>query len=134
MVAAQYLRKMNFISTVYVSSSEARTLTRLSERGVSKFALIRVPLADIDRLAHENHLSFDTFCNRYLVDMGDTFGVASLHVVYSNSAFSKPPEDGKLRSLRPDYQWLTISDQLLLPMPDHPDAYPLRYSTIYTAE
>lgn len=133
-VAAQYLRKMNFISTIYVASSEARTLTRLSERGVSKFALIRVPLADIDRLAHENRLSFDTFCNRYLVDLGDTSGVACLHVVYSNSAFSKPPEDGKLRKLRPDYQWLNISDQLLLPVPEQPDACPLRYSTIYSVE
>jgi hypothetical protein len=133
-VAAQYLRRMSFISTIYVSSAEARTLTRLSERGVSKMALIRIPLADIDKLANENHLSINAFRDRYLIDMCDTYGVAALHVVYRNSAFSKPPEDNKLRRLRPDYQWLTISDQLILPNPDHPDACPLRYSTIYSAE
>lgn len=133
-VAAQFLKRMNFISTVYVSSAEARTLTRLSERGVSKFVLIRVPLADLDRLAHEHQIPFDTLCDRYLVNLCDHYGVAILHVVYRNSAYSKTPDDGKLRRLRPDYQWLSIHDQLLLPMPDQQEAYPLRYHTIYSTE
>jgi hypothetical protein len=133
-VAAQMLKKMNFISTVYVSSAEARTLTRISERGVSKFVLIRISLADIDKLANEHQLSFALFCERYLVNLCDTHGVAILHVVYRNSSYSKPPEDGKLRKLQPDYQWLNIHDQLLLPLPDHQDAYPLRYNTIYSAD
>jgi len=133
-VAAQILKKMNFISTVYVSSAEARTLTRLSERGVSKFVLIRVPLADIDRLANEQQISFEAFCERYLVALCDTYGVAILHVVYRNSSYSKPPEDGKLRKLQTEYQWLTIHDQLLLPLPEYQDAYPLRYNTIYSAD
>ncbi len=133
-VAAQFLKRMNFISTVYVSSAESRTLTRLSERGVSKFVLIRIPLTDIDKLACEHQLSFDTFCDRYLVNICDHHGVAILHVVYRNSAYSKTPDDGKLRALRPDYQWLTIHDQLLHPMPEYHDAYPLRYNTIYSSD
>ena len=99
-VAAQILKRMNFISTVYVSSAEARTLTRISERGVSKFVLIRIPLADIDKLSSEHQLSFDAFCDRYLVNLCDSYGVAILHVVYRNSSYSKPPEDGKLRKLQ----------------------------------
>lgn len=133
-VAAQILKRMNFISTVYVSSAEARTLTRISERGVSKFVLIRVPLVDLVKLASEHQIPFDAFCDRYLVNMCDTFGVAIFHVVYRNSSYSKPPEDGKLRKLQPDYQWLNIHDQLLLPLPDQQDAYPLRYNTIYSAD
>lgn len=133
-VAAQILKRMNFISTVYVSSAEARTLTRISERGVSKFVLIRIPIADIDKLANEHQLPFDTFCDRYLVNSCDTHGVAILHVVYRNSSYSKPPEDGKLRKLLPEYQWLNIHDQLLLPLPGNQDAYPLRYNTIYSAD
>jgi hypothetical protein len=54
--------------------------------------------------------------------------------VHRNSIYSKPPEDGKLRKLRPDYQWLTISDQLLIPVLDHHETYPLQYSTIYSTE
>ena len=46
-VAAQFLKRMHFISTVYVSSAEARTLTRLSERGISKYVLVKIPMSDI---------------------------------------------------------------------------------------
>jgi hypothetical protein len=60
--------------------------------------------------------------------------VAILHVVYRNSIYSKSPEDGKLRRLQPDYQWLNIHDQLLLPVPGQFDAYPLRYNTIYSTD
>lgn len=133
-VAAQYMKKMNFISTIYVSSAEARTLTRISERGVSKFVLIRIPMADIQALAKEHGLSLDSFIDRYMVDIGDDVGVGILHVVYRNSPYSKTPDDGKLRKLRPDYQWLTVNDQLLLPLPDQQDAYPIRYNTIYSSD
>ncbi len=133
-VAAQFLKRMNFISTVYVSSAEARTLTRISERGVSKYVLIKVPIADIIKIAAEHRIKLDNFIERYMVDMGDDCGVAILHIVYRNGIYSKPPEDGKLRNLRPDYQWLNVHDQLLLPLPDQHDAYPIRYNTIYSAD
>lgn len=133
-VAAQFLKKMNFISTVYVSSAEARTLSRISERGVSKYVLIRVPYNDMINLAKEHDISFDTLVERYMIDMTDDYGVGMMHIVYRNSLYSKPPEDGKLRRLRPDYQWLTVHDQLLIPLPDQIDCYPIRYNTIYSAD
>ncbi len=133
-VAAQFMKKMNFISTVYVSSAETRTLTRISERGVSKFVLINVPLADVAKLAAEHGMDFDLFTERYMVDMCDDHGVAILHVVYRNSIYSKPPEDGKLRRLRPDYQWLSVNDQLIIPLPEQQDCPPVRYNTIYSTD
>ena len=133
-VAAQFLKNMDFISTIYVASSEDRTLTRISERGVSKFVLIRIPLADIGPLANENRLDFDRFVKRYLVDIQDDCGVGILHVAYSNTVYSKPPEDGKLRKLRADCQWLTVSNQLLIPLPGNPDISPIAYSTVYTTD
>lgn len=133
-VAAQFLKRMPFISTIYVSSAEARTLTRISERGVGKYVLIKVPIADIARLAKGHRMRFDNFVDRYMVDMGDTCGVGILHVIYRNSIYSKPPEDGKMRRLRPDYQWLSVHDQLLLPLPSQPEAFPVRYNTIYSTD
>ena len=133
-VAAQFLKKMEFISTVYVASSESRCLTRLSERGVSKFVLMRLPLEEIAMLAEENHMEINTFAKRFLVEFQDNFGVCILHVAYQNTAPSKPPEDGKLRRLNPDYQWLTVSNQLLLPLPGNPEVYPIPYSTIYLSD
>jgi len=133
-VAAQLLRNMDFISTIYVASSEDRTLTRISERGVRKFVLIRLPIGDISTLVHENRMDFDRFVKDYLVDVRDDYGVGILQVVYHNTPFSKPPDDGKLRKLQPDYQWLTVSDQLIIPLPGNPETYPVSYSTIYTPD
>lgn len=133
-VAAQFLRKMPFVSTVYVASSEARTLSRISERGVRKFVLIKLSLAEISRIAGEHGMKFDTFVEWYMLDITSEYGVGILCVIYLNSPYSRPPEDGKLRKLRPDYQWLNIHDQLLIPLPDQHDAFPLRYNTIYAPD
>jgi hypothetical protein len=130
-VAAQFLKKMEFISTIYVASSESRTLTRISERGVSKFVLISLPLEEISGLSDENRIEFNTFVKRFLVEFQEDYGVGILHVAYQNASPSKPPEDARLRSLRPDYQWLTVSNQLLIPLPGNPEVYPIPYSTIY---
>ena len=132
-VAAQFLKRMHFISTVYVASSEARTLTRLSERGVSKYVLVKVPLVDIEQLINDHGLRLKKFRDIFLVDMQKDYGVAVLQVVYSNSIYSKPPEDGKLRTLWPEYQWLNVSDQRLIPI-DAPDIDPITYNTIYSTE
>lgn len=133
-VAAQFLKNMEFISTVYVASSQDRTLTRISERGVSKFVLIRLPIGEVSRLAIENRMDFDNFVERYLVELQDDYGIGILQVVYRNTDYSRPPEDGKLRELQPDYQWLTVTDQLLIPLPGNPEIDPLSYSTIYMTE
>ena len=132
-VAAQFLKKMDFISTIYVASAEARTLARLSERGVSKYVLVKIPMSDIQQIVSEKKLSLNKFRKHFLVDLQDDFGVGILQVVYSNSIYSKPPEDGKLRKLWPDYKWLNVSDQRLVPIDGH-DIYPIRYSTIYAAD
>ena len=130
-VAAQFLKKMEFISTIYVASSESRTLTRISERGATKFVLIRLPLEEISRLSKENRMDFNTFVKRFLVEFQDNHGVGILHVAYQNTVHAKLPEDGKLRRLKSDYQWLTVSNQLLIPLPGNPEVYPIPYSTIY---
>jgi hypothetical protein len=132
-VAAQFLKQMNFISTIYVSSSENRTLTRLSERGVTKYILVRIPTADVAALARQAGISEERFMELFTIDTDGDCGVGILQVVYRNTIFSKPPEDGKLRKLRTDYQWLTVGEQLLFPV-RQTDVHPVRYSTIYTAD
>jgi len=133
-IASQFLKKMEFISTIYVCSAESRTLTRISERGVKKFILIKLPIAEISRIAAENGMSFDSFAERYLVDIQDGSGVGIFQVVYRPTPHAKPPEDGKLRKLKPDYQWLTVTSQLLVPLPAYTETYPVPYSTIYLPE
>ncbi|MBU2026215.1 MAG: hypothetical protein KJ814_01160 [Proteobacteria bacterium] len=133
-VAAQFLRKMNFISTLYIASASARTLTKISERGVSRFVLMKVPMADIVKLAEENNIAPDKFMAKYTIDQDNESCVGILHVLYRNSPYANPPDTGTLRRLRPEYHWLSVSEQLLIPLPADQESQPLRYQTIYSPE
>lgn len=95
--------------------------------------LIKVPKSDIELITKEQQISPEKFKEHFLVDLQDADEVGILHVVYSNSIYSKPPDDGKLRKLRPDYQWLNVRNQLLIPI-DSPETYPVPYRTIYTSD
>ncbi len=130
LLAAQLLKKTSFFSTVYVSSAESRTLTRISESGISKFALIQIGGDAIEHI--EKHPNGDPeFSTRFLIHKKKDYGVAMLQVVYVHNEHSKPPADGKLRELKPDVQWLRIRNQLLLPKSSFPFVRPIRYQTIY---
>lgn len=130
MLAAQLLRQMEFFSAVYVSSSESRTLTSLSENGVSKYTLLQLDNAAIAQIEAHPHGNPD-FANQFLIHREKDYGVALFHVVYSYNEHSKSPADGKLRELKPDVQWLRVRNQLLLPKSDQAGARPIRYQVIY---
>jgi hypothetical protein len=133
-VAAQFLRKMDFISTVYIASATDRALTKISERGVSRFVLIKIPMADITKLAEENNIPPAKFMEKYTIDQDNESCVSILHVLYRHSLHANPPETWKLRMIRPEYHWLNVSEQLLIPIPTNQELQPLRYQTIYSSE
>ncbi len=131
LVAAQFMERFDFISTVYVSSGEARTLFRLSEKGVQKYVLIRIAREDIAELARQARLTEKEFASAYLIDTKADYGVGILLVTYTHNEHSLPPPDGKLRELYPEYHWLNVDLQLLVPPPARADARPLSYSIVY---
>ncbi|MGD9031728.1 MAG: hypothetical protein PVH02_03635 [Desulfobacteraceae bacterium] len=102
-VASQFLDKMDFISTVYVSSSEARSLTRISEQGVTKFVLLKVTAPDIARMSDRIGVNPEVFEKQFLVDKQEDYGVCIFQVVYINAEIAKPPQHKELRNLQPDY-------------------------------
>ena len=57
MTAAQYLKRVPCISTIYAGSSESRALYRLSERGVSKAVLVQLTNDEIRQIAESQQLS-----------------------------------------------------------------------------
>jgi hypothetical protein len=133
LIAAQLLRKMDFLSTVYVSSSENRSMTKYSERGVSKFFLTRFRKREIQALATREGMDPDKFIATYLYS-ANSYHMGISEAVYDYTVFSRPPEDGKLRKLRPAYNWLKLSDEFLHPRPDGQNSYPVNYSWVYTSE
>jgi len=130
-LAAQYMSRFDFISTVYVASSEARTLVRISERGISKYVLVRISNQDIRELSHLTRMKEKDFVSAYLVDRTPDGGVAIFLVTYQHNEHSLPPQDGKLRELNPDFHWLNVNLQVLVPPPSNPFVRPIPYSIIY---
>lgn len=130
MMAAQFLRQADHLSTIYVSSSESRTLTKISEDSISKYALIQLNNGAIEQI--EKHPKGDKdFSRKYLIHRAPDYGVAVFQVVYVHTEHSKPPADGKMRELKPDLNWTRIRQQILLPNPEHPSARPLVYQVVY---
>jgi len=132
LVAARYMARYDSISTVYISSSEARTLYRTSEQGISRYVLIRVSDADIRELSQIARMDEAKFVDTYLIDRTSKYGVGIFLVTYKHNEHSIQPQDGKIRDLNPDYQWLNVDLQLLVPPPASGDARPIPYSRVYT--
>ncbi|MDH5508826.1 MAG: hypothetical protein OEZ32_00555 [Nitrospinota bacterium] len=130
MLAAQFLRNSGYLSTVYVSSSESRTMTKISEDGIIKHLLIRLDNNTIEQI--ERHPKGDPeFARKFLIHRTKEFGVAVFQVVYVHTEHSKPPADGKMRELKPDLQWTRVRQQLLLPNKENNSVRPLSYQVVY---
>ena len=131
-VAAQYLRKLSCISTIYVASSTSRCLMRIGERHTSKMALMHFGKAELERIALENHLDASVLQKHYLVDETGDGGICIVYISYSPSTAARAPDDGKLRKLRPELSWLTISCQQILPKPGVWHCPPLPINIVYS--
>ncbi len=131
-VAAQYLRRLPFISTVYVSSSESRSLYRYCEQGVSRMVLMRLTTGEMEQVAERNNMPVRELKRFYMLDQNGRGGIFLFRVTYGHTSPAMPPEDGKLREIKPELFWITVKYQHLLPLPgiwEHP---PLRVNLIYT--
>lgn len=131
-VAAQYLKRIRGITTVYAGSSESRALFRFSERGIAKFVLMPLNRQDLDTVSNEHNLSAQKIIKNYVVARMKTELVCLLQVTYQWTSHARPPEDGKLRDIKPDLNWLTVGEQHLLPKPGVYKYAPLPVNIIYT--
>ncbi len=131
-VAYEYLKQFPFLSTVYVSSSESRMFTRISEQGCSKYVLIQMNDHEMGMMAQSANLSEERFAEAFLLDRVEDKGVGIFQVVYGLTDHSRPPADGKLRRLKPDYHWLTVIKQLLIPLPTNMEANPIPFPRVYS--
>ncbi|MDZ7830134.1 MAG: hypothetical protein U5L07_00120 [Desulfobacterales bacterium] len=131
-VAAQFLRRIPCISTVYVSSSESRTLLRYSDRGVTKIVLIKLSQKEMSRVAEANQMTIKEFKENYLIASEDKNGVFLFQVTYSYTSHAIPPDTGKLREIKLESYWLTVGSQQILPRPHNWFYPPLYYNLIYS--
>jgi hypothetical protein len=131
-VAAQYLKRCGCIATVYAGSSESRCLIRISERGVSKTILMKLTPGEIAEIAAVHQISPTVFGKHYLVAREGRSGVCLFQATYERTDHARPPDDGKLRELKPDVYWLSVAGQHILPRPGTWRYPPLTLNAIYT--
>ena len=130
-VAAQYFRLLPCITTIYVASTESRNLLRIDERGVSKSVLIQLNNTEVKKLIGLMEISQKSFTKNYVVAKEKKKFICILNVRYNYTSHSLPPMDGKLRELNPDTNWLSVSEEHILPKPyilNHP---PIPHKMIY---
>jgi len=133
LIAAQLLKKLDMISTIFISSAESRSMVKYSERGVSKYFLIRLTNKQITALAGREGMDAELFKTSYLYPAMDYY-VGISEAVYDHTLHSRPPEDGKIRKVNPAYRWLRLTDEFLHPKPDSIQLRPINYNWIYMSE
>lgn len=131
-VAAQYLKRIPCISTVYVGSSESRALLRFSERGPAKVVLIRIDEEEVREITEANAIPSVKFREIYEIRREESSAICLFRVTYVYTAQAKAPADGKLRELKPDLNWLTVKTQHILPKPFSWEYPPIAVNIIYT--
>jgi hypothetical protein len=131
-VASQYLQRIACITTVYAGSSESRALIRISERGVAKLVLLKLPPDTQRRIAEQNNLSLRSFNKNYVVARDKKQAVVVFQTTYHLTEHARPPDDGKLRELKADLNWLTVDSQFIMAKPGVLKRSPLPVNVIYS--
>jgi len=131
-VAAQYMKRVPCITTVYAGSSESRSLIRISERGVTKCLLMKLSAKDMDQIARESGISLLSFKKNYIIAWEKKHGICIFQATYSYTSHARPPDDGKLRELKPDLYWLSVGGQHLCPKPGVWAYPPIPLNVIYS--
>jgi len=131
-VAAQYLRRIPCISTIYVASSESRALIRCTERGVSKSVLIKLSSKEMAEIAEANNLTLAMLKKHYMVEKEGKSGVFIFKATYAPTIHALPSEGGKLREVIPEPYWLTVKQQQILPKTGVWDWAPITHNLIYS--
>ena len=133
LIAAQLLQPSDGICTVFVSSSESRILYRYSERGISKFFLVQLSEEQLTPITQTQDFDLEFLKRHYLYSDEKNY-FAILEAAYSHTIHSRPPKDGKIRKIRPAYNWLSLRDEFLHAKSISPHAMPIPYSWVYATD
>ena len=130
-VAAQYFRQLDGITTVYVSSSESRNLLKIDEKGVSKAVLVKLSVDKVKTLAELAGITQNSFTKNYVIARQGRSYVCILSVRYDYTPHALPSEGGRLRELKADANWLTVAQEHILPKPTVSHHAPIPYKMVY---
>ncbi len=130
-VAAQYFRQLPGITTIYVASSESRSLLRIGERGSCKAVLVQLSVQEVKKLAESINITQNTFTKNYVIARNKGNFVCILNVRYNYTSHALAPADRKLRELNFDTNWLTVAEEHILPKPSVLKYPPIPHKMVY---
>jgi len=131
LIAAQYLKNVPYLATVYVSSAETKTLTSYSEKGTCRYAIIQFEKQYAKIVMENNGITESGFRQGYVLGESENAFDVLLFVIYKHTEWGTPPADNKLRILRPDYSWLVLDMEMVLPKTDASTYRPLQVKWVY---
>ena len=131
LIASQYLKTLPGLSSVYVASEESRTLTRYSEKGVARYAIIQLEKEYASQIREANRINTETFKKSYVLSESEKTYDVILFVTYKHTEWGIPPADGKLRMVKPDYSWIGVDMEFILPLSNSLSARPLNVKLVY---
>ncbi len=94
--------------------------------------LIKLTEIEMARISDENYLALQTFKNDYAVARQGEDGIFIFQATHSFTNHARPPDDGKLREIKPDRYWLAVGGQHILPKPGVRKYPPIPVNQIYS--
>lgn len=131
-VAAQYLKRLSCLTTVYAGSSESRAIIKITEKGPEKTVLTKLTEKEVQQISSENNMATSAFKENYVIAKEGKHNIVLFNVSYEYTPPAKEPDDGKLRDLNSDLYWLTVGSELILPKPNVWKFPPLSVNRIYS--
>jgi hypothetical protein len=131
LIAAQYFKSVPYLTTVYVSSAQTMTVTSYSEKGTGRYAIVQFDRDFARSVMQECRLTEEQFRQGYALGESEKGYDVIMHVRYEHPEWGTPPADGRLRILKPDYAWIMVDKEMVLPKPGSVFYSPLHVKWIY---
>jgi len=94
--------------------------------------LMKFKDSEMDQIAEANNIAPRTFKKNYVVTRQKTDCLCIFQATYSYTNHARMPDDGKLREIKPDLNWLSVGGQHIIPKPGVWKYHPLSINLIYT--
>ncbi|MBU1345159.1 MAG: hypothetical protein KKE44_11795, partial [Proteobacteria bacterium] len=93
--------------------------------------LVKLPDSEIKKLASNAGITQNSFTKHYVIARQRKNFICILNVKYDYTSHALPSEGGRLRELKQDTNWLTVSEEHILPKPSVLMYPPIPYKMVY---
>ncbi len=86
----------------------------------------------MEQVCLENALPIRRFRSNYVTASEKDGDVCIFQTAYAHTSHARPTDDGKLREVKPDLNWIRVDTQYLLPKPGVRKYAPIPLNVIYS--